>query len=812
MAAAMPRQRRQQSRPFVTTSTPDVYDATDSRKAMKRRYSNLVLVLAVGLLGVLGASWRFVVSREPTIPEYTLASPIHLPNTFSNVGEPKHQSMHRHESHDIKVGADVTRRHGLSLEQGQNGKVLTYYLETTTTGTKSVPLPSRKTSAKDLGQVSFSNVTCDKNGFLNNFPVNQYPLEDPFLPWIHDYFVQTSARTSEEAPVVQFVAQNRRRCETGKGKLQVMRYWEPQIALFQPVPVSASVESNSSRCGINNSNNSPMYRLSSSKLEDATAVETRFFCRFHDDISVETMVSQFNIPYEYVNWRKHNGQPMFAETGTSDLQKFEFSQLLFYCVIPERFRDALVVNEALRPKNANVMVWLDIIPIRTPPRRGQWLLSEEHVGKHNWQESSSFNTTYHYGKDHVLPCFDDSGRIANLPLCPSLSPLDQSASTAKTTLTTTTTKRTYHPANVTGTEHRLVVCTWTASSYKRRGDTTKIDDTSLRVQEWIVFHKLVGVDHIYLYDNTQEQLVTKAAPSLQAIAAKFPDFVTYVPWPATVCSNNRPNHKNPGERSSQYAAEASCLERYGISTEWMSFIDTDEYLVPMRVNATWSHILDEITKSSPHVHVLKLRSSRGRPREDLLELLPDQSECNPLGNPTTATDPCLTHCRNETFLRTYNCDYIKPPRPDRFARAMKQIYRPSFVLSHFVHYSTVTAHIARYYRDWPMNSTTFSRRVRDWEWGGAFLNELTQGTLVHAKSVLPYEMMHRTMQCQTGSKHSCPIGRVCPESTAFNDSIHQLNLFVDDTNQFCNCWLNEHVENYWIPQLKHALDDLSVGG
>jgi hypothetical protein len=42
---------------------------------------------------------------------------------------------------------------------------------------------------------------------------------------------------------------------------------------------------------------------------------------------------------------------------------------------------------------------------------------------------------------------------------------------------------------------------------------------------------------------------------------------------------NRPAHKSPGERSSQYAAESSCRERHGELTEWLTFIDTDEYMV-----------------------------------------------------------------------------------------------------------------------------------------------------------------------------------------------------------------------------------------
>jgi hypothetical protein len=82
-----------------------------------------------------------------------------------------------------------------------------------------------------------------------------------------------------------------------------------------------------------------------------------------------------------------------------------------------------------------------------------------------------------------------------------------------------------------------------------------------------------------------------------------------------------PGHKNPGERSSQYAAEASCRERYGPLTEWMSFIDTDEYLVPMKTNKNgeynWDPVLDEMDEKN--IAIMKLLSSRGLPRVDLME-------------------------------------------------------------------------------------------------------------------------------------------------------------------------------------------------
>ena len=42
-------------------------------------------------------------------------------------------------------------------------------------------------------------------------------------------------------------------------------------------------------------------------------------------------------------------------------------------------------------------------------------------------------------------------------------------------------------------------------------------------------------------------------------------------------------------------------------------------------------------------------------------------------------------------METYNCEPTKLPKPQSWAwRAKKQIYKPEFVLNHFVHYSVVT--------------------------------------------------------------------------------------------------------------------------
>ena len=196
----------------------------------------------------------------------------------------------------------------------------------------------------------------------------------------------------------------------------------------------------------------------------------------------------------------------------------------------------------------------------------------------------------------------------------------------------------------------------------------------------------------------------------------------------------------------------------------------------------------------------------------------DQSTCKdpirPRGPNADKTEPCIGPLQNEPILSVYNCDFIRPPKPDRFARAMKQLYRPDHVLSHFVHYSTVTADIAQTFSElrktsdeefFPfVHSSTWVRRSPE-----IFLNELTQGALIHARSVLPHETMRKTVECFLGSKSNCVLGYQCEESVPFSDKLHTSNSFQNPDGSYCNCWSNGIVDEYYVPKLKDRLRKMS---
>ena len=80
------------------------------------------------------------------------------------------------------------------------------------------------------------------------------------------------------------------------------------------------------------------------------------------------------------------------------------------------------------------------------------------------------------------------------------------------------------------------------------------------IEEWFKFHIGVGVDHFYIYDNSDDNELAKfASPTITV------DVVS-------------------GGRMQPYVYN-TCLTTYKFETRWLAFIDIDEFLVPKKVNS-----------------------------------------------------------------------------------------------------------------------------------------------------------------------------------------------------------------------------------
>ena len=81
------------------------------------------------------------------------------------------------------------------------------------------------------------------------------------------------------------------------------------------------------------------------------------------------------------------------------------------------------------------------------------------------------------------------------------------------------------------------------------------------VEEWVIYHKLLGIDHFYLYDN--DPLLP-----LAAVLRAHLNYVTIIPWIHNEKISNR-----------QSLAYMHFLDTFGTQTKWAGFIDGDEFIV-----------------------------------------------------------------------------------------------------------------------------------------------------------------------------------------------------------------------------------------
>lgn len=519
-------------------------------------------------------------------------------------------------------------------------------------------LPGKLPIDRGLGDHATSNVNNKltyASGQLDKWeeakegcPVNA----DPFLPWLHDMFPD---RTGS---VIHFIAQNRRRCNSGKQHITDILALQPQVTIMQPVSVQRIDEATAQRLAPelwspNDNTNSTRYRLAPHEESDADGMFTRFICRFRAMdysesppalVNVGETLSTYPYNYEFVNYRKDSGQDLSMLTPKGkDNPMFWLAQLRFDCPVPKNgdLRSTIASGDGVL-SDGTPSVYVDVVPIRTAPRYGKAMSYftpdmagdrlDQFVDKLNFSDlmksnvlntrdaagsdsadkhperlmKNGFDPWLFWGKRHVLPKIEASGRFENLPICqhPGVgysTPGENQALAAP---------------QETPKKHKLTACLWAAATFTTRGNAEAVSNTQSRIIEWIEFHLLVGFDHIYVYDNTGAH-----TDEVDLESTLFPRFleteVTYIDWPSRVCNNNIPAHENTGERSSQYAAENSCRARYGPYTEWMASFDTDEYLIPMGSYNSMVEVVDDATKQG--TQILTFKSTRAVPIVEFME-------------------------------------------------------------------------------------------------------------------------------------------------------------------------------------------------
>ena len=277
--------------------------------------------------------------------------------------------------------------------------------------------------------------------------------------------------------------------------------------------------------------------------------------------------------------------------------------------------------------------------------------------------------------------------------------------------------------------HKLAMCMWAADSYKDRYGVEYSANVA-QTPEWLEYHLHVGVEHFYVYDNSDTE-----RGSLWKLLQPYvkEGLVTYIRWTHKVCVPKRlvgVFHKGPyAHRSSQYAAGSSCLRRYAQYNDWMAFFDVDEYLIPAglgrpaksRLPTTLTGVLAPYS-TDPDVYAVSFTHTFhqpcGNPSDPEAHTQPMRQKGTGHRNfyMRTADDvgnyrrPGAQGNNAALFMDAYTCTHPtdrdgiipneycsrdkKTPCPPGHTRrssvGVKQAVKPYKVLFHWVHYSVVT--------------------------------------------------------------------------------------------------------------------------
>lgn len=86
-------------------------------------------------------------------------------------------------------------------------------------------------------------------------------------------------------------------------------------------------------------------------------------------------------------------------------------------------------------------------------------------------------------------------------------------------------------------------------------------DEAPYMKEWIEYHKIIGVDHFFLYNNfSTDHFRDVLEPYIKA------GEVTLIDWPY---------------KQGQMSAYADCVKKYKDKSRWIGFLDLDEFVVPL---------------------------------------------------------------------------------------------------------------------------------------------------------------------------------------------------------------------------------------
>lgn len=113
------------------------------------------------------------------------------------------------------------------------------------------------------------------------------------------------------------------------------------------------------------------------------------------------------------------------------------------------------------------------------------------------------------------------------------------------------------------------------------------------LKEWIEFHKIIGVEHFYLYNNDSTDNY------LEVLDPYINDgLVELIDWPSIAENWDDNSHLVRGTSwwGYQFKAYNACLKNVLGKVQWLAILDIDEFIVPIDGKESLQLLLDDATK------------------------------------------------------------------------------------------------------------------------------------------------------------------------------------------------------------------------
>ncbi|ETO30426.1 hypothetical protein RFI_06694 [Reticulomyxa filosa] len=130
-------------------------------------------------------------------------------------------------------------------------------------------------------------------------------------------------------------------------------------------------------------------------------------------------------------------------------------------------------------------------------------------------------------------------------------------------------------------KHHLSICTMI---YYPNPTKTSGEDPMMLLTQFIEYHIMQGIDHIYLYEHIWSKEQLQAGGSGKSVVYETlrrwryieKGAVTYIPWWASPTKRFWPHSHN----YYQDAQINHCLKTFQFETDWIFAVDIDEWLLP----------------------------------------------------------------------------------------------------------------------------------------------------------------------------------------------------------------------------------------